>query len=146
MRWIWCKSKITYSPVVVGKSILTHTRLTFSRDAILHSYHRAGRCRSSFSPVDPPRADEIIPGKYIVQLKPDTDVASITAHHNKVRSIHARNLARRGGDGPNGTPVEREYGFGNFKAYAGSFDDATIEELKALPEVSRVAVPNNMIL
>lgn len=96
------------------------------------------------APVDTPRANEVIPGKYIVQLKPDTDVASIAAHHNKVRSIHARNLARRGDDGAGGAPVEREYGFGNFKGYAGSFDDATIEELKALPEVSHTASPTDM--
>ncbi|KAI4944085.1 hypothetical protein J4E91_008940 [Alternaria rosae] len=87
------------------------------------------------APVAAPPANEIIPGKYIVQLKPDTDVESIAAHHNIVRSIHARNLARRGDDGPSGAPVEREYGFGDFKAYAGSFDEATVEELKALPEV-----------
>ncbi|RAR00302.1 subtilisin-like protein [Stemphylium lycopersici] len=87
------------------------------------------------APVAAPPANEVIPGKYIVQLKPDTDVASIVAHHNKVRSIHARNLARRGDAGPSGSPVEREYGFGDFKAYSGSFDEATIEELKALPEV-----------
>ncbi|KAL1794473.1 hypothetical protein ACET3X_007894 [Alternaria dauci] len=86
------------------------------------------------APVNTPRGAEIIPGKYIVQLKPDIDVASIAAHHNKVRSIHARNLARRG-DGADGAPVEHEYGFGSFKAYAGSLDEATIEELKALPEV-----------
>lgn len=98
------------------------------------------------APVVAPRANEVIPGKYIVQLKPDTDVASIAAHHNKVRSIHARNLARRGDDGPGGAPVEREYGFGNFKAYAGSFDDATIEELKALPEVSKLPLPNNLMI
>jgi acyl-homoserine lactone acylase PvdQ len=106
------------------------------------------------APVETPRAKEVVPGKYIVQLKPDTDVASIAAHHNKVRSIHARNLARRGEqdgyvasrDGLSGEPVEREYGFGDFKAYAGSFDDATIEELKALPEVSKPALPSNVII
>jgi len=98
------------------------------------------------APVEAPRANEVIPGKYIVQLKPDTDVASIAAHHNKVRSIHARNLARRGNDGPSGSPVEREFGFGDFKAYAGSFDDATLEELKTLPEVIEAAWPNNMML
>ncbi|KAG9184938.1 oryzin [Alternaria panax] len=87
------------------------------------------------APVEAPRANEAIPGKFIIQLKPDTDLASIVAHHNKVRSIHARNLARRGDDSASGTPVEHEYGFGNFKGYAGSFDDATIELLKALPEV-----------
>ena len=95
------------------------------------------------APVVAPRANEVIPGKYIVQLKPDTDVASIAAHHNKVRSIHARNLARRGNDGPSGSPVEREYGFGDFKAYAGSFDDATLEELKTLPEVSCMIEQHN---
>jgi oryzin len=90
------------------------------------------------APVTTPPANEIIPGKYIVQLKPDTDVASIAAHHNKVRSIYARNLARRGDDVPGGAPVEREYGFGDFKGYAGSFDEATVEELKSLPEVIQI--------
>jgi oryzin len=87
------------------------------------------------APVTAPPSD-VIPGKYIVQLKPDADVATIAAHHNKVRSIFERNLARRGNDNASGAPVEREYGFGDFKAYSGSFDEATIEELKAMDEVS----------
>jgi oryzin len=81
-------------------------------------------------------ADEIIPGKYIIQLKPEADVSSMASHLNVVREIHARNLAKRdvivaeeeGG-------VEREFGFGEFKSYSGAFDAATVEELKALPEV-----------
>jgi hypothetical protein len=32
--------------------------------------------------------------------------------------------------------LEREFQIGEFKAYSGSFDDATVEELKAMPEVS----------
>lgn len=91
------------------------------------------------APVAASPENDIIPGKYIIQLKPDTDVASIAEHHNKVRSIHARNLARRGIDSPGSDPVELEYGFGNFKAYAGSLDEATVEELKNLPEVIKVA-------
>ncbi|XP_014558239.1 hypothetical protein COCVIDRAFT_36444 [Bipolaris victoriae FI3] len=87
------------------------------------------------APVAAPPTDDIIPGRYIIQLKPDTDIAAVAAHHNKVRSIHARNLARRSDNAPAGEPVEREYGFGDFKGYAGSFDEATIEELKTLPEV-----------
>ncbi|OAK96594.1 subtilisin-like protein [Phaeosphaeriaceae sp. SRC1lsM3a] len=86
------------------------------------------------APVSPRAANEVIPGKYIIQLKPDTDVASIAAHHSKVRSIYARNLARRSED-DSSVGVEHEFQIGDFKAYAGSFDDATIEELKALPEV-----------
>jgi hypothetical protein len=89
------------------------------------------------APVASRAADDLIPGKYIIQLKPETDIASIAAHHNKVRSIHARNLARRD-DGDSSAGLEREYQIGDFKGYAGSFDDATIEELKALPEVSRI--------
>jgi oryzin len=87
------------------------------------------------APVATPPSD-VIPGKYIVQLKPDADVATIAAHHNKVRSISARNIARRGDGNASGTPVEREYGFGDFKAYSGSFDAATIAELEAMDEVS----------
>ncbi|KAI8931532.1 hypothetical protein NX059_011189 [Plenodomus lindquistii] len=87
------------------------------------------------APVVAPRAaDELIPGKYIVQLKPETDIAAIAAHHNTVRAIHARNLARRA-DGEESAGIEREYEFGDFKGYAGAFDDKTVEELKALPEV-----------
>lgn len=80
--------------------------------------------------------NELVPGKWIIQLKPETDIASIAAHHNKVRNIRARNLARRSGDDPVGGGVEREFQIGDFKAYAGSFDENTIEEMRALPEVS----------
>lgn len=84
-------------------------------------------------------ADGIVPGKYIVQLKPETDFASIAAHHHVVREIHARNLAKRDiAATEEEAGIEREYGFGDFKGYAGAFDAATIEELKSLPEVSDV--------
>ncbi|KAH7066654.1 subtilisin-like protease-like protein [Paraphoma chrysanthemicola] len=86
------------------------------------------------APVAPRAEDDFVPGKYIIQLKPDADIASIAAHHNTVREIHARNLARRN-DGDESAGIEQEYDFGDFKGYAGSFDDATIDELKALPEV-----------
>ena len=77
---------------------------------------------------------DTIPGKWIVQLKPETDIASVASHMIQVRAIHARNLARREIHSLT-SGIEREYGFGKFKGYAGSFDDATIEELKNLPEV-----------
>lgn len=81
-------------------------------------------------------ADEIIPGKYIVQLKPEADVASIASHLDVVREIHARNLAKRDvAVAEEEVGVERKFGFGDFKGYSGAFDAATIEELKALPEV-----------
>jgi hypothetical protein len=82
-----------------------------------------------------------IPGKYIVQLRPDVDVASIAAHHAQVRSIHARNvntLTRRDLAEAESIGLEHEYGFGEFHGYSGGFDAATVEELKALPEVSHL--------
>ncbi|KAF9697838.1 hypothetical protein EKO04_004302 [Ascochyta lentis] len=93
---------------------------------------------ASAAPLSARQADDKIPGKYIVQLKPDTDVASIAAHHNAVREIHARNLAKRDVTAEEEAGIEREYGFGDFKGYAGAFDAATIEELKSLPEVLEV--------
>jgi oryzin len=92
---------------------------------------------ASAAPLAPRAVDDLIPGKYIIQLKPETDIASIAAHHSKVRSIHARNLARRT-DGDSSAGMEREFQIGDFKAYAGSFDAATIEELKAMEEVCRM--------
>jgi oryzin len=91
---------------------------------------------ASAAPLASRAGNDLIPGKYIIQLKPDTDIASIAAHHNKVRSIHARNLARRD-DGASSAGMEREFQIGDFKAYSGSFDDLTIEELKAMDEVSQ---------
>ena len=89
------------------------------------------------APLSLRQSDDKIPGKYIIRLKPDTDVSTIAAHHNKVRNIHKRNLARRN-DGEESRGKEREYSFGSFKGYAGSFDATTVEELKALPEVLTV--------
>ncbi|KAF2641137.1 subtilisin-like protease-like protein [Massarina eburnea CBS 473.64] len=72
-----------------------------------------------------PVSSTSIPGKWIIRLKPEADIATITAHKNS--------LARRGvGD------IKHEYGFGSFKGYSGAFDAATIDELKNLPEVLSV--------
>lgn len=85
----------------------------------------------------PFKQSEVVKGKYIIQLRPDVDVATIAAHHHKVRDIHRRNLSKRdlSADAPETGGVENEYGFGDFHGYSGGFDEATIEELKKLPEV-----------
>jgi hypothetical protein len=93
------------------------------------------------APLVPRGSSELVSGKYIIQLRPDTDVASIAAHHSKVRSIQARNLARRSSDGLVGRGMEREFQIGDFKAYAGTFDKKTVDELKALPEVNAEEEP-----
>lgn len=88
-------------------------------------------------PLAPRQSDGKIPGKYIIRLKPNADVATIASHHNKVREIHARNLARRS-TAEERAGKEHEYNFGGFKGYAGSFDPATIAEVEAMDEVLTV--------
>lgn len=83
-------------------------------------------------------AGQVVPGKWIITLTPEADIATIAAHKERVRAIHASNIARRSVSEEETGGIEREYGFGEFNGYAGSFDTATIEELRTLPEVSKV--------
>lgn len=68
-----------------------------------------------------------IADKYIVTLKPTTDLES---HISWVSDIHARSLNARSLSG-----VKQRYSIKNFQAYAGAFDSSTIEEIKNSPEV-----------
>ncbi|KAI1776477.1 subtilisin-like serine protease pepD [Hypoxylon cercidicola] len=67
---------------------------------------------------------DVIPGKYIVSLRPEADAA---LHLSWVRDVHRRSLSRRGGSSTAG--LEKTYGFGDFSAYAGEFDDETIMQI-----------------
>lgn len=74
---------------------------------------------------------EVIPGKYIVTLKPEADVGS---HITWVNGIQARNVRRQ--DAESG--ITNSYAFKSFSGYAGAFDDATIEEIRNSAEVAAV--------
>ncbi|KAF2439332.1 oryzin precursor [Karstenula rhodostoma CBS 690.94] len=87
------------------------------------------------APLSAAVVGQVVPGKWIVTLRPDADVATVASHFVKVREIRGRNV---GGAQPESGDIERQYGFGSFKGYAGSFDKAMIEELRSLPEVLRV--------
>jgi hypothetical protein len=95
------------------------------------------------APVPVAAVDATIPGKWIVQLKPEADVASVSS---KVQDIHARNIARRSVSEEEQGGIEQEYALGAFKGYSGSFDAATVEEMRNLPEVgnSRVERRRNL--
>ena len=71
--------------------------------------------------------------KYIVTLKSTTNE---DAHVSWVKDLHARNLARRGGQGPSG--VDKKYQINGFKAYSGEFDAATLAEIKANDDVEDI--------
>lgn len=74
-----------------------------------------------------------IPNKYIVTLKESADVES---HLAWAKDVHARSLGRRDLSG-----VEKTFNISDFNGYSGSFDDATIEEIKASDAVSPLNHP-----
>lgn len=72
--------------------------------------------------------------KYLVKLKSPLD-ADLTAHTQWVSEIHSRSLSRRGGETAG---VEKEFSFPGYQGYAGSFDEETLEAIRASPEVAEV--------
>ncbi|KAL2670457.1 proteinase B [[Neocosmospora] mangrovei] len=87
------------------------------------------------APVDGPvrRQEAAIPNKYIITLKPEASDSKISAHLDWVGDVHRRSLSKRDTAG-----VEETYNISNWNAYAGEFDEATIEEIKSSPEVAFV--------
>jgi subtilisin family serine protease len=78
------------------------------------------------------KKDDIIPGKYIITLKPGVDAVSVESHLTWVKDVHKRSLKR------NTAGIENTYEIKDWKAYAGEFDDATIAEIKANGDVALV--------
>jgi oryzin len=72
-------------------------------------------------------SNDVIPGRYIVALK-SADEVDIDLHARWVADVHSQNLARRGGES-NG--IDETFSFPGFQGYSGSFDDETLELIKA---------------
>ncbi|VUC28477.1 unnamed protein product, partial [Clonostachys rosea] len=90
-------------------------------------------CLVRAAPVDVDA--DIIPNQFIVQLRPGISATSVLEHHQVVRELHSRSLSRRDGVF---SGLGKTFSAGDFNAYAGSFDGATITEIAALPEVLKV--------
>ncbi|KAM6537679.1 hypothetical protein FALCPG4_003587 [Fusarium falciforme] len=87
------------------------------------------------APVAQGESGKVVPGSYIVTLKPDAKASELTSHLKWVDDVHKRSLSKR--DTDNG--VERTYdGKYGFKGYAGTFDKETIQEIKENPLVELV--------
>lgn len=81
------------------------------------------------APTEPVRRqNEVIPGKFIVQLKPGSSPESVSAHQLRVRGL----LARRD------ESIKETYQIGDFNAYSGDFDATTADTIASLPEVLSV--------
>ncbi|CBF81670.1 hypothetical protein AN5558.2 [Aspergillus nidulans FGSC A4] len=91
------------------------------------------------APVEPRRAAEKVPGKYIVTFKSGLNVDQIDAHTSWASNVHKRNLERRGlAERDQYSGIEKNYKINKFAAYSGSFDDATIEEIRNSADVAHV--------
>jgi oryzin len=79
--------------------------------------------------------------KYIITLKPGIDPEIGISHINWAGDLHRRGIHRR-------QDVEEDlkvFKVADFSAYAGSFDEETIAELKASSDVSFVQAESHQI-
>lgn len=77
----------------------------------------------------PTPGSQTIPGSYIITYKPNIDAES---HIAWATQVHKRNIKRRTDDqASSGVRVVYE----NFPSYAGDFDETTIAEIEASPDV-----------
>ena len=74
----------------------------------------------------------VVPGKWIVSLKPDIAPQERVNHFGWVDTVHRRSLSRRQSAG-----VEKTFDIGSFHGYVGEFDEDLIAEISAADEVRR---------
>lgn len=85
------------------------------------------------------REIEKVPGKYIVTFKSGLQAEQIDAHTTWASNVHKRNLERRDlADRDLYPGIEKNFKIHKFAAYVGSFDDATIEEIRNHKDVAHV--------
>lgn len=79
----------------------------------------------------PASSSNVVPGKFVVALKASADL-DLDSHTQWVSEVHARNIARRAGDS---TGVDQTFSFPGYQAYSGSFDEETLDSIRANPNV-----------
>ncbi|KAH7235895.1 peptidase S8/S53 domain-containing protein [Fusarium tricinctum] len=87
------------------------------------------------APTSSSGVDSAIPGSYIITLKQDIIPTVVKAHMEWVGKVHQRSLEKRDGDNGVEKTYETEAGF---RGYSGTFDPATIKQIKNSPEVASV--------
>ncbi|EFZ02826.1 peptidase S8 family protein, Pr1J [Metarhizium robertsii] len=81
-------------------------------------------------------AANLVPDKYIVTLKDGISANDFNFHMNWVRDVQVARAGHR--RGLNFRGVEKTYGVGNFNAYAGHFDEHTLEAIRRNADVESV--------
>lgn len=80
---------------------------------------------------NPSSNSSIVPGKYVVTLKPNVEPSVLTSHLHNVKAIHARGINTRDEQGVDKVWTK------NFKGYSGEFDDDTIRQILKSDDVSQ---------
>ncbi|KAK7756130.1 Suppressor of the cold-sensitive snRNP biogenesis mutant brr1-1 [Diatrype stigma] len=75
----------------------------------------------------------VIPGKWIVSLKPGLERREVDEHLGWVDVMHKRSLSRRQSGG-----VERTFSIGKFQGYVGELDNDLVAEIGAKAEVAAI--------
>ncbi|KAL6879360.1 alkaline proteinase [Trichoderma novae-zelandiae] len=75
---------------------------------------------------------EAVPNKFIITLKDGTSIDA-DSHLTWVKDLHRRSLSKRSTAG-----VEKTYSIDTWNAYAGEFDEETVKQIKANPNVASV--------
>jgi oryzin len=83
-------------------------------------------------PVLDSRAANVVPGSYIITLKQGITRRDVDSHLSWVDDVHARSLTRRDTTGVNKLFTISD----SFRAYSGSFDESTIQQIEASDQVS----------
>lgn len=81
---------------------------------------------------------DIVPGKYIVTLRPDMIAAQFNIHMNWVRDIHDKEVQKRADTKDVGKAIKagvEKIWTENFQGYSGEFDEATIKKISASSQV-----------
>ncbi|RYP45580.1 hypothetical protein DL768_008095 [Monosporascus sp. mg162] len=72
---------------------------------------------------------QVIPGKYVITLKGGISAHDVESHVGWVRDAHKRSLGSRSAKG-----VEKTFHIKDFNAYAGEFDEETLELIRSNPD------------
>lgn len=81
-----------------------------------------------------PFEKQVVPGKYIVQLKKGISAPDVDTHLSWVRDVHSRrSLNSRDIFG-----VQKTFRINDFNAYAGEFDEETLEQIRGNPDILRI--------